>query len=118
MQYRSIPLTAAQMDQPGVAIQMVREFDSIPHDLHDDASIHLLSPIVPSLRNEILAIAPDGTNLSPGVLQELTIYKNMSIDESCVEGIHSVVHGIETSPSTTHCAFCCLGIPTSEFGIC
>ncbi len=86
--FHELPYILVHLDKPGIARQILNEFDSRDEAEHHSLSVHFCSSVKPSLRQHVEAIAPDGSNLSKELQVELTFLEKMPLDETPAEAIH------------------------------
>ena len=65
-----IPFLMARLEQPGVAQECLAQYRSCPRRHHDKISIRILDD-TRAFYDDVLAIRPDGSGLSPQLLIEV-----------------------------------------------
>ena len=83
-----IPWLCARIGEPGVAERCLAQWASAPAASHHRVSVRFVAPGGP-LRDHVIAVQPDGTNVSPELAVARDWLRNCSLDDSVGERPHA-----------------------------
>ena len=85
-----IPILASRLREPGIRDRCIQQWEAAPRHLHDRLSILLFDEDEPgSLRADVNAIHPDGSNVSDALGHEIDALGDGPMEDNTIEGPHA-----------------------------
>jgi len=89
-----VPYLLARLREPGVRDEAVRQYNAVAEALHDDTTVHYLSPSR-FVRAEIDAMNVDGTGMSDSLEELVQVIEQIPLDDSVAESPHSLTKKVQ-----------------------